>query len=68
MKVINFGEYVIKSSLMVYYQVEKTSGCTESYLITLFLKNGNSLLTLVDDDDVLEEIKKELDEGLKESE
>jgi len=66
MKTIAFGDYILKSSSVNYYKVERIKGDIDSYIITLYLTNGSFIMADVISEEELEETTEELNRAMTE--
>lgn len=72
MKIINFGNYVVRVSSIEMYEIidleSDNSNFKDKRAIMLYLKNGKVLSSYIEGDDELLEITDELNEAMKEKE
>lgn len=69
MEPICLGAYVFKPSLVEMYKVEDVDGSpSPEYVVTVYLKNGQTIVESVEGEDAIEEINETLFNALKEKE
>jgi len=68
MKIINFGNYTLKASMIDMYKVEDVGPCTEERVVTLYLTNGEVIKDIISDEVELEELTDELYRAMEKGE
>lgn len=66
MYLIYFGDYTLKNSSINYYKVEEIKSDVDSYIITLYLTNGDKIVAEAIGEGELESITEELNNAMRE--